>query len=166
MYRNLFAYYGRSLKDVIWLYDCVPTNTPVEIINREWDLEQKKASIVVNGTTVKTPGFQAYVAQNRVIAPARLLAKSLGCSVVWPPKDKKVTFNDGKNAMSAFVGSSVIYVNGTMKRLGCVAFMKNNDIYLPVRFLAEAFGYQVSWDPKLSTVYLTKVNYDVPVHKR
>lgn len=152
--------------DVIWLYDRVPVNTPVEIINRAWDLEQKSASVVVNGNAVKMPGFKAYVSQNRVIAPARLLAKSMGCGVVWPPKEKKVTFTYGNNAMSAFVGSSVIYVNGIMKRMGYIAVLKNNDIYLPVRFLAEAFGFQVRWDSKLRTVYLTKSNAAVIVHKQ
>lgn len=139
-------------KDVLWLYEQIPAQTVVEIINRDWDLEQKPVNISFNGVVIKDPGFKAYNDHNQVIVPAGLLAPKMGCTVLWPQGKKKITFVYGNNAMSATVGSSVIYHNSVMKRMGFVAFVRDGEVWLPVRSLTEALGFRVEWDGKNNTV--------------
>lgn len=140
-------------QDVIWLYDHVPVNTVVEIINRDWDLEQKPVSLSVNGIRV-TGTHSAYLSNSRVIVPAKLLSSKLGIKVNWPAGSQKVTFTYGKNAMSATVGSYVIYVNGVEKRMDAIAVMKNGELFIPVRAFSQIISMDLNWDYDQRTLFI------------
>ncbi|HWI54420.1 MAG TPA: copper amine oxidase N-terminal domain-containing protein, partial [Desulfobacteria bacterium] len=137
------------------LYEQVPVQTVVEIINSDWDLEQKPVNISFNGVVIKNPQFRAYNNRKQVMVPARLLAQTMGFTVDWPDGQKKITFVYGNNAMSATIGSSVIYHNSVMKRMNSTAVLREGEVWLPVRYLAESLGYCVEWDGSNNTVLLS-----------
>lgn len=143
-------------KDVIWLYQNTSINTPVEIINREWELEQRPIKIMVNGKQlIQDAASRAYMVKNRVMVPSRLVAESMGCNVTWDESRKMVTITKENKAMSATVNSSAIYVNSELRHMDVTAVFKNDRVYLPVRYVAEVFGYNINWNNNTYTVLLT-----------
>lgn len=148
-------------QDVIWLYERTPIGTPVEIINRDWDLEgdglQKFVELVVNGKTVAQDGEgRAYLEDNRVTVPIRTLAEALDAVVTWDAGKKEVTVQQGETQICFVVNSREITVNGIPKIIDKPVIMKHGRAFVHVRVLAEAFGYGVAWDENNCTVVLTK----------
>lgn len=133
--------------DVIWLYDHVPLNTTVEIINRSWDLEIKPVYLSINNSKIDfSSQAKPYLAGDTAMVPCRLVAQQMGLTVEWSPELKQVRLHNGQNAFSATVGSVAVYHNGIMSIMNTPAVIKNNVLYLPARYLAEAFGWKTSWD--------------------
>lgn len=144
-------------KDVIWLYNNTPLGTPVEIINREWDLWQKPISVAVNGKKLALSGnAKPYMINNRVMVPCRLLAESIGCIVSWDDAKRQVILSNGSITVQATVGFEQITVNGVTKYIDEPVTLRESMVYIPVRAFGEAFGYTVSWDEKTLTVNLVK----------
>jgi len=143
-------------KDVIWLYDNTPLKTPVEIINKDWDLEQKPVNIQVNGTLLSVDDqSRPYMERNRVLVPCRLVAESMGCTVDWDPVNQLAVISRGGNMMSMEVNSGEINVNGRAVQTEVKPVLKNGKLFVWVRNLAETFGYNIAWKYSTYTVMLT-----------
>lgn len=144
-------------KDAIWLYSNTPLGTAVEIINKEWDLEQKPITVVVNGKKLtSTADAKPYMINNRIMVPCRPLAESFGCMVTWSSALHQVVLTNGSVMVKATVGFKQITVNGAAKYIDEPVTLRGNTVYIPVRAFAEAFGFKVAWNDKTLTVNLDK----------
>ncbi len=100
--------------------------------------------------------------KNRVMVPIRFISQSLGAQVEWDPIFKIVTITmpNGKRVRLQ-VGNSVAAV-GVMNASGKYAekpvkldappIIVKNRTFVPIRFIAEAFGAEVDWDPEFRVV--------------
>lgn len=144
-------------KDVIWLYDNTPLNTLVEIINRDWEFTEIPVSTVINGRMpVFEPGAGAYLFNNRVMVPARTMAEKMGCTVEWDNKLRRVVLKSGILTVSAAVGSTLILTEGQVREMERPAVLKGGRLFIHVRALADAFGYDIEWDGRNHTVFLDR----------
>ena len=50
------------------------------------------------------------------------------------------------------IGSKILYVNGQPKQMDVAPLVRGGRTYLPARWVAEAFGYEVKWDEKTQAV--------------
>lgn len=53
------------------------------------------------------------------------------------------------------IGDKNAYVNGEQKTLDVIPFTKNGRTLVPLRFIAEAFGFEVAWDDKTKEITIT-----------
>lgn len=144
-------------KDAIWLYSNTLLGTAVEIINKEWDLEQKPITVVVNGTKLRSnANAKPYIINNRIMVPCRPLAESFGCMVTWNSALQQVVLTNGSTIVKATVGFKQITVNGATKFIDEPVTLRENTVYIPVRAFAEAFGFKVVWNDKTLTVNMDK----------
>jgi len=100
--------------------------------------------------------------KNRVMVPIRFISQSLGATVNWDPIFKIVTITmpDGKRVRLQ-VGNSTAAV-GKMNatggfdevavKLDVPPIIVKNRTFVPIRFIAEAFGAEVDWDPEFRVV--------------
>ncbi len=105
-----------------------------------------------------------FIFKNRVMVPIRFISQSLGASVRWDPIFKIVTITmpDGREVRLQ-VGNSTaavgrITANGIVEqavKLDAPPVIKNNRTFVPIRFIAEAFGAEVDWDPEFMIVRIT-----------
>ncbi len=91
----------------------------------------------------------------RVIVPFRFLAESLGATVEWNDTDKMVTFKKGSFIIFLWVGRTYAIVGGSMVQLDAPPVIEGGRTYVPVRFVSEALGANVTWDNKTKTVTVT-----------
>lgn len=143
--------------DAIWLYDNTPLYTVVEIINRDWDLAPKPVKIIVNGNTVNSLTGKTYITKDRVMAPGREFAENLGCSVAWNRDKREAVFCKGATVIKAVIGSAILYVNGLPVQMDSAATIRNREIYLPVRVVAQSLGLAVSYDSRNHQVLIKKI---------
>ncbi|MBP3967167.1 copper amine oxidase N-terminal domain-containing protein [Paenibacillus lignilyticus] len=55
------------------------------------------------------------------------------------------------------LGSKTAFINGHAKQLIVALKITNNSIYVPLRFIGEALGRNVSWDYMSSSVNIGRV---------
>ena len=67
-----------------------------------------------------------------------------------------MVISDSNVAIAAVIDSTTVSVNGISMNMDRPAVFKNDTVYMPVRALADTFGYRVSWDGDTFTVLLTK----------
>ncbi len=144
--------------DVIWLYDHTPIYTPVEIINREWDLEQRPATVVLDGKTLSFDrGSGAYLVNSRVMVPLRALAEEMGCKVTWNGEREEAVVTGRGKVLAFRADSAVMTADGRTVKMDVPVALKNQRMFVHVRAIADALGYRVSWDGKTRTVVLRSV---------
>ena len=116
--------------------------------------------VVLDGKTIVF-GDQKPVTQNsRVLIPVYGVFESLGAELVWNAKTRTVTVNGGtgNTAIVLPIGGNTATVNGEKVTLDVPAQIVNSRTLVPVRFVAEALGLNVSWDSSSLTVNLIANN--------
>ncbi len=108
----------------------------------------------VNGVT-RVMDVAPYIKNDRTYVPYRYLAYVLGVAeenVVWDQAAQTVTLTKGDNTVVATIGSTTMTVNGEAVVMDVAPEITNDRTMLPARWLAEALGATVGWDPASRTV--------------
>lgn len=112
-------------------------------------------TVKVNGTLVNFVDAQPFIDNNgRTLVPARFISETMGASIDWNEKAQTATIE--KNLVKAIVkvNDKSVKVNDFLFEMDTKAIVKNDRLYLPVRYLSEMFGYIVNWDSSTSTISL------------
>lgn len=124
-----------------------------------------QVNVRVNNEFIKFPDAAPEIANGRTMAPLRAIMEALGAEVAYHGSDDiRCTVNGVEYTFA--VGSSAVnlrYVEyggegdaPDMEGLimDCAPYIKNGRTYVPVRFFAVAFGYEVGWDGEYRTAIL------------
>ena len=112
--------------------------------------------VFYNGDKIIFPDQQPFIdSQGRTQAPARFIGEELGAVVTWDGIAKKATFERGSDILVLYVDKKDYTVNGERKQMDTVALNLEGRIFVPVRYVAEAFGATVDWEDSIKTVYIT-----------
>ncbi|SFB08528.1 Copper amine oxidase N-terminal domain-containing protein [Cohnella sp. OV330] len=89
------------------------------------------------------------VEKGRVLVPLSSVAEPLGLSLSWDSASKTATFGKWNERVKLSVGSSIAIASGNpvhmgSMKLGSPVRIVKGRVYVPLRFLAEQFGYRVS----------------------
>lgn len=104
-----------------------------------------------------------FIENGRTYVPVRYLALALGVAeedIGWDASSKTVTLKLENTAVKLVVGSETIYMNGQPRQMDVAPVIKNDRTYLPARWVAEAFGYEVKWEPAEQRVTLSRKGND------
>lgn len=141
-----------------------------------------ETKVTVNGEPVVFTDAKPFVDENgRTMVPLRPVANALGLEVTWDAYGQSAIFSksytvgvdasyqdlagEGEDyvtlyQMSFYVGSKTFDVfyegpetgGGWLGEMDTAAVVKDGRTYAPLRYLAEGYGYEVSWDAATSTV--------------
>lgn len=142
--------------------------------------------LIFDGVSMQPPAGQyVFMYNNTTYVPLRFMSYALQKSVSWDAKNIKVTVAepssselvvikeylmnvaDGNNNHAATkniilnqVKASYVF-NGSTKALpaGQSSFILNGSLYVPLRFLSESVGHNISWDQKTKTITATSKAY-------
>jgi hypothetical protein len=133
--------------------------TQVELYDENRELNQSVVFIVgrneyfLNG---QTPGIKMnaapFIENGRTFVPIRYLGYSLGLTpdqVKWSSELKAAILNKGEKQIRMTIGSKLIWVNNQPQLIDVAPILKPVEYrtYLPARYVVEALGYQVEWQP-------------------
>lgn len=105
--------------------------------------------IKIDGVVVTTDAAPE-TKNNRTMVPLRVISENLGATVNW--KDSKVTLTNNKMQITLQPNSNTVIKNGKTELLDVKPYLKNNRLFVPIRFIAETFGCQVNYQNSTVTV--------------
>jgi len=113
----------------------------------------------VNGVS-KVMDAKPYIKASRTYVPVKYLGLSLGVAdkdIVWDAATQKATLTLGDKKVELTIGSTTYTVNGEAKTMEVAPEIDSNGrTMLPARYVAEALGFTVGWDPGTRTVLVSK----------
>jgi hypothetical protein len=108
--------------------------------------------IKVNGQTLNFPDAKPFIDENgRTQMPVRFISEALGAKVDWEGSTRTVIITKGDDTVSFQIGEKSMVVNNQKKELDTAATIKNGRTFVPLRFVSEAFGAAIEWEPDTNT---------------
>lgn len=97
-----------------------------------------------------------YLSKGTTLVPLRGLFEKMGATVNWdsPSQTASITLND--QTISITKGCQIAKVNGIEVPLVVMPEIRNDKLYVPLRFAAEAIGADVDWDKDTMTVIINQ----------
>ena len=106
-----------------------------------------------------------YIKDGATMVPARFVSTALGCIVDFLPKSKaveEVFISKGTTQITLYIGKKkalVIDQNGSKElTLDYPPEIKNGRTFVPIRFISEIFGADISWDKDTQKVTISYVS--------
>ncbi len=112
------------------------------------------ATIDDKETTLSSP---PYIESGRTMVPFRFIAEALDAQVSWDQSEKMVTIVKGDITIYLWIGRNYAIVHGDMVNLTAPPVLKNGKTFVPMRFISEALGAKVDWEPLSQTVTVSMV---------
>lgn len=142
-----------------------PVSKRAEAYNRPavQKASQQGVSITINGNYLhlSTPAVNR---NGTVYVPAREIANALGGSVWWNGSSKTVGINKGSTKIAFAIGANNARVN--VRNVSMPAsYLANGVTMVPIRFISEALGLNVSWNGATKTANITGSTLTSPVPK-
>lgn len=104
-------------------------------------------NVIVNGDPVAFHGVGPQEVNGRVLVPLRGVLEKMGAYVGWEPVGQLVTAQRGDTSIELRIGSRVAQVNHQPVTLDVPAQIFRGSTLVPLRFMSEALGAEVSWEP-------------------
>jgi len=106
-----------------------------------------EADVIIENNTTLIHSFDAYY--------------ELGIDIDWTSYyvDNRIVYTDGNLRVEFPLDRNVMIVNGVEVAIPVGAKKIDYSIYVPLRALAETFGYEVTYDPVFRTVDLVKTYF-------
>lgn len=119
-------------------------------------------TIKVDGVTIKTDA-DPIVENGTTLVPIGVVVDYLGGTSDWDSQSRKATLKHGATTVVLTIGSTTATVNGVTKtlslapRIVTVNQQGGGRTMVPLRFIAEAFEYDVDWDNETRTALINTV---------
>ncbi|MCR8641042.1 stalk domain-containing protein [Paenibacillus sp. N1-5-1-14] len=113
-----------------------------------------KNMMTIAGKTVKLDQAPL-VTDNRTMVPVRVITEALGGQVKWNAKEQQVTIDQGDKLMDMWIGRKDMIFTG--KRIisdAAPQLTSSGRTMVPLRQIAEALNWKVTWDEKTQTITL------------
>jgi hypothetical protein len=118
--------------------------------------QDMSVGVSVNGKNVYFPDAKPFIdSAGRIQTPAKFIGEAMGAAVTWSGSERKAVFTRGKVVMELYIGKSEYSVSGTKKSMDTAAILKGGRIFVPVKYVAEAFGANAWWNGDERKVQIT-----------
>jgi Copper amine oxidase N-terminal domain len=94
------------------------------------------------------------IAAGRVLVPLRGVFNRLGAVVTWDPASQTVLAARGDTSIGLRIGDTEAHINGQPTLMDVPALLVDGRTMVPLRFISQALGSQVSWDATSTTVQI------------
>jgi len=96
------------------------------------------------------------IENGRTLVPLRGVAEALGAQVDWEGKSKTVTIKKDDSIIQLTVGNTVALKNTEKISLDVPAKLIQDRTMIPLRFVSEALGAEVQWEPVSRLVSISR----------
>jgi len=115
-------------------------------------LAQSGINVTVNGSPVNFTGQGPVEQGGRVLVPLRGVLEKLGAYVTYDASARRITAVRGQTSIELPIGGNTATVGGRSVSLDAPAQVYNGSTLVPLRFVAEALGERVVYEPSSRTV--------------
>ena len=100
----------------------------------------------------------AYSKNGRTLVPFRFLGESLGAKITWNADKGQAQLSLAGRAVIVTAGSKAAYVDGRMSMLDVPAETRSGRLFIPLRFVSEALGADVTYDDQRQLIQIRSVD--------
>jgi plastocyanin len=97
-----------------------------------------------------------FLRNDHTFVSLRALSEAIGAEVTWEPKTKTVWVKTGNDVATFFIDKDYMELNGMRKEVGTRVFIKEVRTQVPLRFIAELLGWNVTWGEEDQSITLKK----------
>lgn len=115
-------------------------------------IDNPKMTINGNETDIDDNGTAPVIRDDRTLLPIRAFVEGIGGTVSWNGDTKTATLEYGDTKIELVIDSPIATLNGNERTLDTTPVIINDRTFLPIRFVAESFGYVVSWNGDTKTI--------------
>ncbi len=91
----------------------------------------------------------------RTMVPLRFIGEALLAEVKWDPAERKVTYKLEGRVIELWIDMKMARVNGKPVEVDPPPRIVNGRTVVPLRFVSENLGAEVSWEPETQTITIT-----------
>lgn len=124
-----------------------------------------KIKVYVNGEQLTMP-IEPPMKDDRVLVPFREIGEALGIKVFWLAETRQVSAVEHNRSVLFTINKQDVIVNGDTNKVNPAPIIVDAYTVIPLRFFAENFGAQVSWDPKTLSVFINREENKPPAPKQ
>lgn len=116
--------------------------------------------MTINGTAQSIDDDETVpvIRNDRTLLPVRAFVEGIGGNVEWDGNAETVTLTHQDTEIKLTINSTAAYLNGSEQTLDTAPIIINDHTMFPIRFIAENFGYEVSWNGDTQTVTIAGDN--------
>lgn len=123
--------------------------------NVEIRLNLGSPELYINSQSVTVPApFSAGAGTTMV--PLRVISEAFGAEVNWDSASKGITIKYDNSEMKMYVNNTEAIVNGASEQLPSAPVVVNGTTMVPLRFISEKLGAEVSFDAQTKSVVVKK----------
>lgn len=116
---------------------------------------------LINGSIVQ-PDVEPFIEKGTTFIPLRGVLEELGASVIWKPENQVVVIHAAHVSIELPLGSDAAKITKTINEatieenllLKAPVRIVQGRTFIPVRFVAEALGFEVDWVAETETVII------------
>ena len=113
----------------------------------------------VNGTDTEIDpgnGTTPVIISGRTLVPIRAIIENMGGTVEWNSEARESVLTYGEDVIRLTIDSQTAYLNDSASTLDTAPTIINGRTMLPIRFIAEGFGFDVDWDQEERTITISE----------
>ncbi|MZP30138.1 AMIN domain-containing protein [Heliobacterium undosum] len=109
--------------------------------------------LVINGKSV-IPDSPPVIVKDRVLVPVRVVSEQLGLKAAWNSEKYEATLEGEGQTILLRPGQREANVNGKAVSLDAPAQLRDNRLFVPLRFVGASMGGKIDWDSASRTAYV------------
>lgn len=119
------------------------------------DLQIGNSQMTVNGE-VSELDSPPVIVDGRTLVPVRAIVEALDGKADWDAETKTATLtNEAGDEVKLTINSKTASCNGTESELDTAPVIINERTMLPIRFVAESFGYKTDWNAEDKSIVIS-----------
>lgn len=111
--------------------------------------EAKPVSVWFNNEEIPFGNQAPIIEKGTTLVPVRAFLEKLGFEIGWDDEHKVVTASKNSLSIVMQINNTTALVNDEEHTLTVAPKIVNKNTLVPLRFIAETAGYEVSWDQEL-----------------
>ncbi|MDW7675459.1 MAG: L,D-transpeptidase family protein [Bacillota bacterium] len=144
-------------EDVKWLYDQLPMQTTVKIINEPWNLGAKETSLVINESDVSTEDLtnNIFIYKDTLMLPLRALSELLEIKIDYFADHKLIKMQYDHTVAVIDLASNTYFDSQGAYSLAPGAEIKNNVSFVPLEVF-KFLGFETVYNKEQGSVSINK----------
>ncbi len=147
------------------------TILPIVVLSMLFNVPVKAATVskqpqaiklIINGEEIENLPAPPVIYNNSTLVPAREVFEPLGSVVDWKPATQEIYVGNSQDLLILQIGNKYADFNGRQLQMSIPPQIINGKTMIPLRFVAESFGYEVDWSDTKRAAYVNTVAQPTP----
>ncbi len=125
------------------------------LMHTSYVFADEDVKISLNGGLVSNQEYAPFIDENgRTMISIRWVADELQFDTDWNETTKTATVQNGTDVIKLELNSHKISKNNTTIEMDTIPVLKNNRLFVPLKYVSQCLGFDVMWNKKENTAYV------------